>query len=134
MAIGKPRRFARPAGRVLCLGAVAALLPTVPAAAQSWPTPPPAFPTPEEADPVAETARLNREQAAFAGRQLAANEESRRAREEAVTASSEEMARQRSAYQAEKERRERDHAGAMARWRADVEACKAGDRSKCAAE
>lgn len=88
---------------------------------------------------IAERERLNREQAAFAERQLAENAAAKRAYEAAVAARAQTIARQQAEYEAalaaveaEKVRREREHEAAMTRWRADVEACKAGDISRCA--
>lgn len=88
---------------------------------------------------VALTRRLNREQAAFAERQLAENAAAKRAYEAAVAERAALMARQQAEYEAalaavaaERLRREREHEAAMARWRADAEACKAGDISRCA--
>ncbi|SHN60663.1 hypothetical protein [Erythrobacter sanguineus] len=88
---------------------------------------------------VALTRRLNREQAAFAERQLAENAAAKRAREAAVAERAATIARQQSEYEAalasfesERARHAREHAAAMAQWRADVEACKAGDISRCA--
>ena len=88
--------------------------------------------------------RLNREQAAFAQRQLAENAASQAAHDRAVAEREAIIARQRAeqeaaeaAWQAEVQQRERayqDYEDAMARWRAqvaDVEACNAGDRSRC---
>jgi len=110
----------------------AALLLTASVAAQASLAPPTAHPTPQGADPVAETARLNEEQSDFARRQLAANEASRRAHDRAVQAREAEIAQEQAEFQAAKARNEHDRAQAMAEWRADVQACKAGNRSKCA--
>lgn len=85
------------------------------------------------------TKRLNREQAEFAQRQLAANAAAKRAhalaeaeRAATIARQQQEHAAEIAAYEATREERERDHAEAMARWRADVAACKAGDISRCA--
>lgn len=88
---------------------------------------------------VALTKKLNREQAAFAARQLTENAAAKKAFEEAVAARAATIARQQAdyaaalaAHAAEVEQRAREHAAAMEKWRADVAACKAGDRSRCA--
>jgi hypothetical protein len=100
--------------------------------------------TPEqEADEVAGRERLNREQAEFAARQRAenraANEASQREYEQAVRQREELIARQQTEYEAalaaveaERQRLLQEHEAAMARWRADVAACTAGDRKRCA--
>ena len=88
---------------------------------------------------LAERERLNREQAEFGTRQLAENEANRQAFEQAVRDREATIARQQADYEAqvaaveaERQRREREHTARMAQWRADVEACKKGDKSKCA--
>lgn len=93
----------------------------------------------QEQRELAERERLNREQAEFGTRQLAENEANRQAFEQAVRDREATIARQQADYEAkvaaveaERLRRERDHAARMAQWRADVEACKKGDKSKCA--
>lgn len=119
-----------------------------PAPDPAAPAAPPASPpdnlsipvTPEqEQREVTERERLNREQAAFGTRQLAENEARRKAYEQALRDREATIARQQAeheaavaAVEAERLRREREYAEAMARWRADVEACKKGDRSRCA--
>ena len=134
MKIENVRAIASFAGKICQVSASVSLVLAAPVAAQLWAAPPMARPTPEAADPVAVTSGLNREQAEFAERQLAENEASRRAHEQAVGAREAEMARRQAEYEAAKEMGEREHVEAMARWRADVEACKAGDQSKCAAQ
>ncbi|MCL4671593.1 MAG: hypothetical protein KJZ64_01360, partial [Sphingomonadaceae bacterium] len=93
----------------------------------------------QEQRELAERERLNREQAEFGTRQLAENEANRQAFEKALRDREAIIARQQSDYEAqlaaveaERLRREREHAAKMAQWRADVEACKKGDKSKCA--
>lgn len=132
-AAESPRsRTTPPAPSVPSTRTVAA--PTQPADTLSIPV------TPEqEQREVAERERLNREQAEFGTRQLAENEASRLAFEQAVRDREATIARQKAEYEAkvaaveaERLRLEREHAARMAQWRADVEACKKGDRSKCA--
>lgn len=77
-------------------------------------------------------ARLNAEQAAFARKQAEETAANQRAYEEALVAREAEIQRQQQAYQDETARLAREHDAAMARWRADAEACKKGDRSRCA--
>lgn len=93
----------------------------------------------QEQRELAERERLNREQAEFGTRQLAENEANRQAYEKALREREATIARQKAeheaalaAVEAERLRREREHEAAMARWRADVEACKKGDKSRCA--
>lgn len=138
-------------------GAVALPVPASAAAVRPAP-PPPALPAssariaapppPPVSMPVtseqaqrdqAERERLNREQAEFARNQLAQNEANRRAVEQATHEREATIARQRAEYEAalaateaERQRREREYAAAMERWRADVEACRKGDKSRCA--
>ena len=89
--------------------------------------------TPSE---LAEADRLNRDQAAFGARQNAEYEAAKLAYEKAVRDREATIVRQKAeheaAVEAERLRREREHEAVMARWRADVEACKKGDRTKCA--
>ena len=92
----------------------------------------------QEQREVAERERLNREQADFGTRQLAENEANRRAFEQALRDREATIAKQKADYEAqlaaveaERLRREREYAAKMAQWRADVEACKNGDKSKC---
>lgn len=85
------------------------------------------------------TRRLNAQQAAAARRQneqnRAAAEAERRARadrERKIAAEQEAYRQRQAATEAERLRREREHQANMARWRADVAACNAGDRTRCA--
>jgi hypothetical protein len=71
-------------------------------------------------------AALNREQAEVAQKQLQQNA----AGVEAMKVYEEQL----KAYEADKARVAREHDEAMARWQADVTACKGGDRSRCAPE
>ena len=94
----------------------------------------------QEAAAVAERERLNKEQAQFAAEQLAENEAGRQAYQQELREREATIARQQAeaqaaqqAYEAEVARREAEHEAAMARWRADVAACQAGDVSRCAA-
>lgn len=88
---------------------------------------------PSTAEDAAARQKLNQEQADFARKQLDENAASARAHDEAVRANAAEHRRQQEAYEAEKLRRERTYDEAMARWRADVAACEAGDKTRCAA-
>jgi len=99
---------------------------TAPALAQSPQENTYGYTTPEEA-----TAAVNREQAELALRQLAANAASQRAHDEAVMQGEAQSRQQLEAYEAEKNRRTKEYEEAMERWRADVAACKAGDRTRC---
>ncbi|MCZ8173411.1 MAG: hypothetical protein O9272_16890 [Brevundimonas sp.] len=88
---------------------------------------------------LAERERLNQQQAAFAKKQLEQNEANRHAFEQAQREREAAIAKQKADYaaavaatEAEKQRREREYAAAMARWQADVEACKKGDKTRCA--
>lgn len=95
-----------------------------------------------EAPPAREAAereKLNSDQAAAAKRQLEQNAANQRAYDQAVREREAAIARQKAEYQAalarteaERLRREQEHAAAIARWQADVEACKKGDKSRCA--
>lgn len=78
------------------------------------------------------TAAINREQAELARKQLDANAASQRAHDEAVTQGEAQHRQQLEAYEAEKARLAKEYDQAMERWRADVAACKAGDRTRCA--
>lgn len=111
--------------------------PSTPAAA----APPLSIPVSSEQEQreLAERARLNREQAEFGTRQLAENEANRLAYEKAVKDREALIARQQAeheaavaAVEAERLRLQRAHEAAMAQWRADVEACRKGNKSKCA--
>ena len=70
------------------------------------------------------TAKLNREQAELARRQMAENTASQEAHDAGV--------RRESDFEAEKARLAKQHEQAMASWQADLDACKAGVRSRCA--
>ncbi len=82
----------------------------------------------QELAEIATRERLNREQAAFAQKQLAENAAAKAAFEKATAERDAIIA----AQQAEAERKQREYEAAMARWRADVEACQKGDLSRCA--
>lgn len=82
----------------------------------------------QELAEIAAQERLNREQAAFAAKQLADNAAAKAAFDKATAEREATIARQ----QAEARRNEAEYAAAMAKWRADVEACKQGDFSRCA--
>ena len=93
----------------------------VPALAQDQDT----IPSPEERRAV-----LNREQAEFAQRQIEENAASQRAYEDAVRAREIEI----QSLQEHHERQRQRHEEAMERWRADVAACNAGDKRRCASQ
>lgn len=84
--------------------------------------------TPEE---MAATDNLNKQQAEAAARQIAENTAAREAFERANRERQETIARQQAAQRTATEQQQRDHAAAMERWRADVAACEAGDRTRC---
>lgn len=92
------------------------------------PVAPPPGPSAQDLAEIAEQERLNREQADFAARQVADNAAAKAAFEKATDDYNATIARQ----QAEQRQREAEYAAAMAKWRADVEACKQGDFSRCA--
>ena len=75
---------------------------------------------------------LNRQQAEFAKHQLEQNAANQRAYEQAVQARNAAIQSAQAAYEAEKARLIREHDEAMARWQADVVACKAGQKDHCA--
>ena len=120
------------------------------ASAQKPPEPALSIPvSPDQAQQEIETRqKLNSEQADFAARQIAENEASRRMVEQAIMDRNATIARQQAeqeaaeqaydaaqqAYEAERLRRVQEHDAAMARWRADVAACNAGDASRCAVQ
>jgi hypothetical protein len=87
--------------------------------------------TDQAAREIVEREGLNRKQAEFASNQNAENEAARAAYEKALRDREETIARQQANYQAELDRLAREHAEAMARWEADVAACKKGDLSRC---
>ena len=115
----------KPPLRASLLACLAALVLAAPATARSLP---------DDADDPGGQRRieLNREQAEFARRQLQENAESQRAHDRAVLEREEMIVRQATHHRAEIERLQREHELAMERWRADVEACRIGDRSRCA--
>lgn len=94
------------------------------------PAPPASLPvtSAQELAEIATRERLNREQAAFAERQLAENAAAKAAFDKATAEREATIASQ----QAETQRKEAEYAAAMAKWRADVEACRQGDFSRCA--
>ena len=111
------------------------------AAAAQPPAPPVTVPATSEQEQreLAERERLNQQQADFAKQQLQQNAANQRAYEQAERDRAATIARQKAEYdaavaatEAERLRREREHAEAMARWQADVEACKKGDKTRCA--
>jgi len=63
-----------------------------------------------------------------------ANEQARQAYEQALEEREALIRSRQEAYEAELARLAREHEEAMERWRADVAACKAGERDRCAQE
>jgi hypothetical protein len=97
----------------------------------SAPVEPPASVPVTSAQELAEIAtreRLNREQAAFAAKQVADNAAAKAAFDKATADRAATIA----AQKAEADRKQREYDAAMAKWRADVEACQKGDVSRCA--
>jgi hypothetical protein len=95
--------------------------------------------SPQQQVELAKREQLNKEQAAFAAQQVAANKTAQDALDRATREREAMIARQDAEYQralaaqrAEVDRIERMNAEALAKWRADVEACKRGDKSRCA--
>lgn len=86
----------------------------------------PAFAQQEKSDltPEQVTAKLNREQAEMARQQLEGNAASQQAHDDAV--------RKQAEFEAEKTRLAQEHEQAKVSWQADVDACNAGDESRCA--
>lgn len=101
------------------------------AMATSVPAKPAAEPTYGQASPEAARAKLNREQAEEARKQLAENAASRSASEAAALAREDQIRSDQAAWEAEKARLATQHAAAMDQWRADVTACREGDRTRC---
>jgi fused signal recognition particle receptor len=94
---------------------------------------------PESKDGAEARAKLNEQQAQFALGQVRANSTSQaeyerqlKAAEEATAKIAADAAAAQAAYEAEKARRDAEYKAAMDKWQADVDACKAGDRSRCA--
>lgn len=122
----------------MALGAAGALLAlSTPLLAQDAGSELPKGNSPEE---VAQRKAANDGQAKFAAGQLKANADSQAeydrglaAVEEAKAKIAADEAAAQSAYEAEKARRDQEYQAAMAKWRSDVEACKKGDVSRCAA-
>lgn len=109
-----------------------ALLPLILLAApvQAAPGEPPeptySYPTPEAA-----RAAINRDEATKARRQLEENAANLRAFEAAQAAREEQIRSDQAAWEAEKARLAEEHEAAMEQWRADVAACRSGDRTRC---
>jgi selenocysteine lyase/cysteine desulfurase len=108
--------------------ALAMMLGTTPAAIASAPVREPTY---GEKSPEAARAALNRQQALDAQKQLADNAANRQASEAATRAREDQIRTDQAAWEAEKARLAADHAAAMDQWRADVAACRAGDRTRC---
>jgi len=97
-----------------------------------------AQPSPEQ-DGAEARAKLNEQQAQFAASQIQGNavsqEEYERQLKEVADARAKieaDAAAAQAAYEAEKARREAEYQAQMDKWRADVAACAAGDRTRCA--
>lgn len=101
------------------------------AVATSVPAKPAAELTYGQATPEAARAKLNREQAEEARKQLAENAASRSASEAAALAREDQIRSDQASWEAEKARLATEHAAAMDQWRADVTACRNGDRTRC---
>lgn len=83
--------------------------------------------------------QLNREQAAFAAKQVSDNiaaqetfDRATRDREATIARQEAEYRAALAAQRAQEEQRQREHEAAMGQWRADVAACQAGDKKRCA--
>ena len=109
---------------------------TAPALAQEDPetpaSPPPLENTYGQDTPEEANAAINAQQAEAARQQLDQNAASRRAYEEALVAREQKIREEQEAYEAEAAKRAREYEEAMAKWRADVAACEAGDLTRCA--
>jgi len=83
-------------------------------------------------------AATNNEQAEIARQALQAtqkaHEQAMQAYEKALEDRETQIRTRQEEYEAELARRAREHEEAMERWRADVEACKSGDKSRCASK
>jgi biopolymer transport protein ExbB/TolQ len=117
--------------RAARVGLVISLLAGSMAVATSVPAKPVAEPTYGQPTPEAARAKLNREQAQEAREQLAENAASRSASEAAALAREDQIRSDQAAWEAEKARLASEHAAAMEQWRADVTACRNGDRTRC---
>ena len=117
--------------RMARVGLMLSLLAGSMAVATSVPAQPAVEPTYGQATPEAARAKLNREQAEEARKQLAENAASRSASEAAALAREEQIRSDQAAWEAEKARLATEHAAAMEQWRADVTACRDGDRTRC---
>lgn len=84
-------------------------------------------PSAQDLAEIATRERLNREQAAFSAKQVAENAAAKVAYDKATA----ERVATIVAQTAEQERKEREYQAAMAKWRADVEACNRGEISRC---
>lgn len=111
--------------------ALALLTACVPGATVAFAKPAPPEPTYGQSSPEAARAVLNRQQADEAKRQLAENAASAAASQAASLAREDQIRSDQAAWEAEKARLAADHAAAMDQWRADVAACRDGDRTRC---
>lgn len=116
---------------ILAAGALLAGL-AVPAIAASAPASTVAKePTYGHRTPQQARSAMNREQADIARRQLAENAASKQAFADAQVARDAQIQHDQEAYEAEKARLASEHEAAMARWREDAAACRAGVWAKC---
>lgn len=118
----------RPAGVGLALALITACLPGAPSAIAAPASPEPTY---GQSSPEAARAVLNRQQAEEAKRQLADNAASAAASQAATLAREDQIRSDQAAWEAEKARLAADHAAAMDQWRANVAACRSGDRTRC---
>ena len=95
-------------------------------AAAEPPEPTYGYPSPEEA-----RAAINRDELTKAQRQLSQNAAARQAYEQAQAAREEQIQQDQAAWEAEKTRLATEYESAMEQWRADVAACRAGNRTRC---
>ena len=118
-----------PASRPLRTIAAAALMAAAaPLLAQTATEPLPEGNSPEE---VAQRKAANEEQLRLAQQQLGQNEAGQAAYEQSMAAYQAEVTKYEQ-QKAEADRLAREHEAAMAQWEADVAACNAGERSRCA--
>lgn len=118
----------RPAGIALGLALITICLPGATSAIAKPVSPEPTY---GQSSPEAARAALNRQQAEDARRQLADNAASAAASQAAALAREDQIRSDQAAWEAQKARLAADHAAAMDQWRADVAACRGGDRTRC---
>lgn len=110
----------------LGLAGLAMLAPT-PAAFGEPPAPPAPDASPT-ATPEEQRIEANNAQLKFAQDQLAQNAANQKAYDDAIKANEETVAAQKAAA----DKAQADYEAAMKKWQEDVEACKAGDATRCA--